>query len=110
MVAKSVYKYQVGLELPRPGLYEVTMPRGARVLSAGLQPNDHGGRESIVVWALVDMEAPVEAVTFLLAFTGAPLHRKANMDRMAHVATLTDRAGLVWHVFAERRYVERLYG
>lgn len=56
-----VYKYEIG-----PHNWQITMPKGAQVLSAGVQ------ERSVFIWALVDKEcSATEVRTFHAYPTGA---------------------------------------
>ena len=67
----------------------VSMPRGARILHAGLQ------RGEIHVWAIVDQDAPLVNRALLVRGTGHPMR---GADMFPHVGTVF-MGSLVFHVF-----------
>lgn len=69
---------------------QVSMPRGAEILSVGRQKPNH-----VCVWALVDTEANREQRRFFLRGTG---HPATGVCAAAFLGTVFDGA-LVWHVF-----------
>ena len=68
----------------------VSMQKGARVLSVGVQ---HG---QIQVWALVNPEAPKELRRFRIAGTGHPLEEE--LERLRFIGTV-QMGDFVWHIF-----------
>lgn len=86
----TIYKYQLN---PSPGLQEIKMPRGARVLSVQEQANQ------IQVWAVVNTDHPEEGRYFRLHMTGDDASQ-SNALRLPNAATVQLDGGLfVLHVF-----------
>jgi hypothetical protein len=82
----QVWKFEV-----EPDEFELAMPRGARVLSVGMQ------RERVQMWALVDPSAPVEQRRFRMAGTGHPIK---DPEELRFVGTFQVHGGaLVFHLF-----------
>lgn len=101
---KRIYKYPV--DPPAMSLTEVSMPRGARILSAGAQD------EVLVVWAIVDhIQANEETRQLRVYPTGAALDED-GLEGYDFVGTVQMRLNpehytmptgreLVWHVWAK---------
>jgi len=87
-MSKRIYKYDLPLY---PETYQQFIPQGSRVLSCGIQ-NDR-----LVVWFEVDPDKEVKLRKFEVVFTG--FDRKTTFNHF--VGTVTDRLGLVYHVFTE---------
>lgn len=85
----KIFKYELN------GLagQEVMIPKGAKILSAGVQ---HG---KIQIWALVEPTNKLEAREFSVFGTGWPVNIKENF--LQFIQTVFD-GGLVWHVFEIR--------
>lgn len=81
---KVIYKYELTPEMH--------LPIGAVILDVQWQ-HDH-----LVLWALVDTDAPREPRRFAVIGTGAPMPDNATLQYCATVQTPT---GLVWHVFEQ---------
>ena len=69
---------------------EIEMPKGAKILSAGIQQG------KIQVWALVDKHNKIETREFTVFGTGWPMNIKENA--LKFIQTIFDR-DFVWHVF-----------
>ena len=83
---KAIWKYDVGVDE-----FSLEMPKGATILSAQLQ------RDSAVMWAMVDPEAPKETRHFVTIGTGHPI---SNPDQLEFIDTFQAQSGyLVIHVF-----------
>ena len=83
---KVVWKFS----LLAQGEQAVKMPKGAEVLSAGIQ------REEAVIWALVDEKSPDTCHTIYIRGTGHAFTGKEGR----FIGTLTLMGGtLVYHVF-----------
>lgn len=90
MAEKKIWKFT----LPMADYPVVSMPKGARVLSVGVQRGD------VQVWALVDPEAPMEDRRFKVAGTGHYL--VGGVENMRFIGTVHMASGqLVWHIFEE---------
>lgn len=72
----------------------VSMPKGAKVLSAGMQGGD------LQIWALVDPEASKELRKFRVAGTGLPLEDEIASQRFIGTVQMMGGA-LIWHIFEE---------
>lgn len=81
---KKIYKYEIPIE----DAPSVPMPIGAQVLSVAAS-----GGDSLLLWALVDTEAPVEDRHLAICGTGHPVREVG-----AFIATVQD-SPFVWHVF-----------
>ena len=86
---KEIWKFT----LPVTDYPVVSMPKGARVLSVGVQ---HG---EVQIWALVDPEAPKELRGFRVAGTGHPLEDEIESLRFIGLVQMGD---LVWHIFVNQ--------
>lgn len=82
---KTVWKYP----LPDGPWSDIAMPRGARILSVGLQ--DSNG----VLWVEADPAVPFETRTFATYLTGDTLADKPHI----YLATLQYPTGFVLHVY-----------
>jgi hypothetical protein len=78
---KTVYKYKIGTG-------ELQLPRGAKVLTAGIQGED------IFIWAEVDDSALPEHRSFYVYGTGHLIP-----DRACYIGTVFDWNGFVWHIY-----------
>lgn len=79
-----IYKYSLGF-----GTCVIHMPTGAQVLTVQVQ-NDEP-----FIWALVDLNAPVEARSFRIIGTG---HETKMSAAETYVGTF-QQPPFVWHVF-----------
>ena len=84
---RSIWKFKLN-----PAEQFVHMPRGARVLSAGVQGND------ICVWAVVDPEAEKCLRAIKVYPTGSFMPPADNIDSAVFVGTVF-LGWLVFHVF-----------
>ena len=84
---KEIWKFT----LPVTDYPVVSMPKGARVLSVGVQ---HG---EVQVWALVDPEAPTELRRFMKIDTGQCMTEPC-VERIRFIGTV-QMGDLVWHIF-----------
>lgn len=84
-----IFKYQVAGD----GFdeWEVEMPVGAKILSAGIQYN------KLMVWAIVNVDAPMEKRTIGFYGTGSKLPDDFTKDHR-HISTVFE-GGFVWHIF-----------
>ena len=79
-------------KLPAASHFELTLPRGARLLTVQEQ------RGELMLWALVDPEAPTETRDFRIAGTGHLIDEDANTLRYVGTVQMSN-GSLVWHVF-----------
>lgn len=87
MPTKTIWKFPLRVA----DTQQVSVPRGAQILSAQVQ---HG---ALCLWALVEPDEPREDRTIVIVGTGnqAPI-----MTRLRHIGTAQMAGGsLVWHVF-----------
>lgn len=82
---KTIYKYPIQITDEQ----EISMPQGAEVIHAGLDPQG-----TPCVWAMVDTQNKPEPVSILVYGTGNPM--TYTPDR--HVSSFT-QGPFVWHVF-----------
>lgn len=87
----KVYKYNLC-----PGMCQVALPEGYRILSIGWQGED------LVFWALVSEGKNFDTVSFLVAVTGQDI---SGYDFGKHIGTAESDDGFVAHVF--ELYVKR---
>ena len=84
----KVYKYPVLLE----EYFDLDLPEGAQILSVQTQC------DKPFLWALVDPDAPVKAIDFIMVGTGHPL--KEDPAHLFHHGTFQIHDGaLVFHLF-----------
>lgn len=70
------------------------MPVGAQFLHVAEQSGERDGPErTLLLWALVDKDAPREQHLIQISGTGHPIEEPGS-----HIGSVTDH-GLVWHVF-----------
>ncbi len=79
-----------------PGPVEVEMPRGAEIISFGIQDGLQG--DGPVVWALVDPAATMDGARRIWL---VPTGWGALPPELRHVGTATDSFGVVIHAFEE---------
>lgn len=88
----KIYKYDAGtLEETEP--VEVGLPMGARVLSAGVISN------KVRIYAVVNVDAPVETHQFLVVKTGEDIPAGVEIDNWEYLTTIWSQNGKTWHVF-----------
>lgn len=85
MSVQSIYKYP----LKAPGITEVLMPFGAKVLTAQYQSGE------LRLWAQCGVGLKPTKRVFEAIGTGWDI----EVDGWVYVATVQDGAGYVWHVF-----------
>ena len=83
---KVVYKYQLKIADQQ----NVLMPRGPKILSAGLD-----GMDRVCVWALVDTDKPTHVRSIRVAGTGYELE---DAEMWTFVGSVM-QSRFVWHVF-----------
>jgi hypothetical protein len=79
---RTIWKYELG----GGKITEVEAPQGAQFLHATVQPNPEKGIV-LVVWALVDPEAPKQTRRLLGVATGEPFE-DALADAGRHISTV----------------------
>lgn len=82
---KTIYKYPIQITDDQ----EISMPQGAQVIHAGLDPQGVP-----CVWALVDTRNEPEPLSILIHGTGNPMADTPHK----HVSSFT-QGQFVWHVF-----------
>lgn len=85
---KRIFKYEIYYS--PGGTFNTTLPKGARILSVGVQAGVP------VIWALVDTDAPAEPVQFLTLWTGKDASVLKDTDEF--IGTFTQK-GLVYHLW-----------
>ena len=85
-----IWKFPIPF-MAEPSTHQV--PAGAKFLTAQIQLSAYVGGGGIMLWGLVDPEAPLEARTIQIVGTGHEVPANAR-----YIATVQDGA-LVWHVF-----------
>ena len=74
--------------------FELTMPKGAKILKLDIQYNDPQ------LWALVDVLAPLEPRVFRIIGTGNPI---GDVDQLEYIDSYQVNGGqFVWHVFEHK--------
>ena len=88
----QIWKFEIKLDN-----HSIEMPKGARILSVGVQ--DHLS-ESIMIWAMVDPEAPSCRRVFAICRTGHSIFPQAPVwqNKLSFLGTV-QQGPLVWHVF-----------
>jgi len=85
---KTIWKYSV----PIYGVFELSMPEGAKILSTQMQ------RDEGVLWAIVDTEAKMNLRKFLIWTTGNPITH--DLKDVVFIGTFQMDNGLfVAHLF-----------
>ena len=95
-IKKKIYKYHLAL-------YEYTyirMPKGAPILSAGMQGS------SIMIWALVDIDELSVNHTFIIKGTGSKV--EFDIEKETFIGTVFQNS-FVWHIFdaGEEKFGEK---
>lgn len=94
---KTIWKYTLDIT----DRQEISMPKGARILSVSEQ------RSRIVLYAMVDTEeAEVEPVVLLIRGTGHDASEVASERFIGTVVIQTGAGPLVWHVFTTHEPIE----
>jgi len=86
MAKRRVYKYPIPMKATE---FELKLPRGYKVSRVGWQQSE------IFMWAVVDVDAPIDSIKFRLFGTGQDIP-----DGYEYVATW-DLGPLVLHCFRE---------
>jgi len=85
---KKIFKY----EIPISDCWEITMPKGAKILTFQTQ------NEAPCIWVLVDPERSQEKRKFRVVGTGHEINEKD--EKLEYIGTCQMMAGvLVWHLF-----------
>lgn len=91
---KMIFKYPLGEDIHHNAIYEIEMPKGAKILDIQLQ----AGKP--VIWALVNPKHKLRKYEFQIAGTGFEL---LDYDKRHFEYIKTIQAGhlaaLVWHIF-----------
>lgn len=83
----TIYKYQIQSDEQK-----ITMPAGASILCFQLQ------NTVPTIWAMVDIEQPVEVRSFRIYGTGWEMDELMNLR---YIGTIQSES-LVWHLFEEK--------
>ena len=86
-MAKTIWKFPLAVVSP----YQITMPKGAEVLTVQCQG------ETACLWATVDPNADKERRVFEVLGTGQYMHEDIGLSRN-YIGTFQVSA-YVWHVF-----------
>lgn len=91
---KMILKYPLGMNIHHNAVYEVDMPRGAKILDVQLEG------DMPVIWAIVNPKRETRKYVFQVFATGFEMHdyEKKNFHYLATV----QQKGLttfVWHIF-----------
>jgi hypothetical protein len=84
---KTIWKFPLALVSP----YQITMPKGAEILTVQRQG------DAACIWAIVDPNADRERRVFEVFGTGQPMHDGIGVER-EYVNTF-QQGPYVWHVF-----------
>jgi hypothetical protein len=88
---ETIYKYPLVIT----GSQEVLLPKGASVLSVGVQ------HDTICIWALVDPTEPFEPQHLRIFGTGQPIPEDPDELLLFLGTVLTGGGRFVWHVFLD---------
>ena len=90
-MSNTIYKYRLDRKPNEYGEIPVLLPAGARTISVGLQG------DGIVIWAIVDDEAPDDACRtwFLVLGTG----KRNNSPGFGEFIGTVNQGPSWWHVF-----------
>ena len=91
---KMIYKYPFGNDIHHNGVYEVEMPRSAKILDIQYQGNNP------VIWAVVNPKKDKRVYTFHVFGTGFEMkdYDKKHYEYIGTVQQIGFTT-LVWHVF-----------
>jgi hypothetical protein len=91
---KMIYKYPLGMDIHHNAVYEIEMPKAAKILTI----QEQGGFP--MIWAIVNPKKEKRKYTFQVFGTGfeMPDYDKKHYD---YVGTVQQKGltTLVWHVF-----------
>ena len=93
---KMIYKYPLGLDIHHNAVYEIEMPRAAKILTIQTQ----GAMP--VLWAIVNPKKETRKYTFHVFGTGFEMkeYDKKHYDYVATVQQITALGiSMVWHIF-----------
>lgn len=87
----TIWKYSLDLTDEQ----QLKIPKGSQILAVQVQRGD------LVLWAIVDTEAPMEERGIVIVGTGHPF---PNVGIARHIGTVQMMDGaLIWHVFEKAR-------
>lgn len=91
---KMIYKYPLAMDIHHNAVYEITMPKGAKILDIQLQGTIP------VLWALVNPNHKVRKYVFHVFGTGFELENydKKHYDYVKTIQQI-GITNLVWHIF-----------
>jgi hypothetical protein len=91
-MSRVIFKYV----LAHHGNLATQMPKGAKVLHVGVQ------YQNLCLWALVDIEQPVERRWFSVYGTGEALGKQSNSQNYIGTAEMmVGMTSTIWHVFED---------
>lgn len=94
---KMIYKYPLGMDIHHNAVYEIEMPRGAKILDIQTQ-----GGNIPVIWAIVNPKKEKRKYVFHVFGTGFEMYDydKKHYDYVKTIQQTTAiGVALVWHVF-----------
>lgn len=89
----KIYKYLIRAKGLHSIITSLEIPKGAKILDVQWQPGT-----GIVMWAVVDLEAPKVTLQFKIYGTGGGMS-ESEYEKMMHLRTIQDHNQEVWHVF-----------
>lgn len=91
---KMIYKYPLGMEIYHNSVYEIQMPRGAKILDIQAQGNIP------VIWAIVNPNKETRKYVFHVFGTGLEM-LDYDKKHYEYVGTVQQNGftNLVWHIF-----------
>jgi|688.fasta_scaffold39153_9 hypothetical protein len=95
-MTKMIYKYPLGDDIHHNAVYEIEMPRGAKILTIQAQGNFP------VIWAIVNPKREKRKYVFHVFGTGFEMYdyEKKHYDYVATVQRRNMMGSIhVWHVF-----------
>lgn len=95
-MTKMIFKYPLGMDIYHNAVYEIEMPKGAKILDI----QNQGGSGIPVIWAIVNPKKEKRKYVFHVFGTGFEM---ADYDKKHYEYIKTVRTGrlteLVWHLF-----------
>lgn len=101
---KSIWKFEIPIDLDTDNRCLVIMPKGADILCAKLIKSGAGMGEGIFVWAMVDTEAVKVPRYFVIEGTGWDSGSLCD-DNYDYVDTVVEEQPggppFIWHIFVD---------
>jgi hypothetical protein len=91
---KMIYKYPLGMDIRHNAVYEIEMPKAAKILDIQVQG------DIPVIWAIVNPDKEKRKYVFHVFGTGYEMYDydKKHYDYVGTVQQ-TGMTNLVWHIF-----------